>query len=124
MDDPEQARPRTADDIRVEEKTPDASEKSQVREGPDKRDEAFLMAFGPDDSENPKNWTMRLKWGVTGALSATSFNRIMVSTVSLTGFARSEQCSSSYNCLSERVKCVLTKLTDNGTCNQHHRSRP
>ena len=55
----------------------------RAAEGREARDEAFLVNFGPDDPEDPKNWSLKMKWGVTSALSATGFNRIMVSTVSL-----------------------------------------
>lgn len=42
---------------------------------------AFLVTFGSEDAENPLNWSTKLKWGVTAAVSGTGFNRIMVSTV-------------------------------------------
>jgi hypothetical protein len=45
--------------------------------------EAFLVTFSPDDPENPLNWSSKLKWGVTAAVSGTGFVRIMVSTVRL-----------------------------------------
>ncbi|KAK6859560.1 hypothetical protein PG995_003196 [Apiospora arundinis] len=42
----------------------------------------FLVTFaGPLDPEDPKNWTKSKKWAVTDVLSATGFNRIMVSTI-------------------------------------------
>jgi MFS family permease len=42
----------------------------------------FLVAFaGPLDSDDPKNWSKGRKWAVTDVLSATGFNRIMVSTI-------------------------------------------
>ncbi|KAF2623216.1 MFS multidrug transporter-like protein [Macroventuria anomochaeta] len=44
-------------------------------------DEAFLVTFAADDAENPLNWTTKLKWGVTAAVSGTGFVRIMVSTM-------------------------------------------
>ncbi|KAK2037498.1 MFS general substrate transporter [Colletotrichum somersetense] len=44
--------------------------------------ESFLVAFTePRDAENPKQWPDRQKWAVTNVLSATGFNRIMVSTI-------------------------------------------
>ncbi|KAM0255499.1 hypothetical protein ACHAQJ_005730 [Trichoderma viride] len=43
--------------------------------------EEFLVTFGPDDPENPLNWSSKLKWGVTAAVSSTGFIRIMVSTM-------------------------------------------
>jgi hypothetical protein len=42
----------------------------------------FLVAFDPDyDSTNPKDWPSGVKWAVTDVMSATGFNRIMVSTI-------------------------------------------
>lgn len=38
----------------------------------------FATPFDPD---NPQDWTTRRKWTVTGVLSATGLNRIMVSTI-------------------------------------------
>jgi MFS family permease len=47
-----------------------------------KNDDPFLVAFEePFDAENPKDWPNSRKWAVTDVLSATSFNRIMVSTI-------------------------------------------
>ncbi len=47
-----------------------------------KLDDPFLVAFDePFDPENPKNWPSGRKWAVTDVLSATGFNRIMVSTI-------------------------------------------
>ncbi|KAK2055985.1 MFS general substrate transporter [Colletotrichum caudatum] len=44
--------------------------------------ESFLVAFAePYDAENPNQWPDRQKWAVTNVLSATGFNRIMVSTI-------------------------------------------
>jgi multidrug resistance protein len=49
---------------------------------PDKVDDPFLVAFsGHHDVLDPKNWPSRRKWAVTDVLSATGFNRIMVSTI-------------------------------------------
>ncbi|KAJ4305017.1 hypothetical protein N0V90_000546 [Kalmusia sp. IMI 367209] len=49
---------------------------------PDKIEDPYLVTFsGSNDSLNPKNWTSRKKWAVTDVLSATGFNRIMVSTI-------------------------------------------
>ena len=46
-------------------------------------DDVFLVTFAPDDAENPLNWSSKLKWGVTAAVSSTGFVRIIVSTVRL-----------------------------------------
>ena len=48
----------------------------------DKSDDPFLVAFSLDfDASNPKDWPTSRKWAVTDVLSATGFNRIMVSTI-------------------------------------------
>ncbi|CAI6333974.1 unnamed protein product [Periconia digitata] len=42
----------------------------------------FLVEFTPGfDVRNPKDWTTSRKWSVTDVLSASGFNRIMVSTI-------------------------------------------
>ncbi|KAJ4983240.1 hypothetical protein SVAN01_11253 [Stagonosporopsis vannaccii] len=41
----------------------------------------FLVTFSTIDPKNPRNWPNRVKWAVTDVLSATGFNRIMVSTI-------------------------------------------
>ncbi|KAJ4372573.1 hypothetical protein N0V86_007933 [Didymella sp. IMI 355093] len=41
----------------------------------------YLVAFSTPDPWNPKDWPTRTKWAVTDVLSATGFNRIMVSTI-------------------------------------------
>jgi MFS family permease len=47
-----------------------------------KLDDPFLVTFAPSpDLSNPKDWPTRKKWSVTDVLSATGFNRIMVSTI-------------------------------------------
>ncbi|KAE8149902.1 major facilitator superfamily domain-containing protein [Aspergillus avenaceus] len=47
-----------------------------------KKNDPFLVAFAePFDAENPKDWRTGRKWAVTDVLSATGFNRIMVSTI-------------------------------------------
>jgi hypothetical protein len=47
-----------------------------------KTSDPFLVAFDPHfDIDNPKDWTRSRKWAVTDVLSATGFNRIMVSTI-------------------------------------------
>ncbi|KAK4542778.1 hypothetical protein LTR36_006154 [Oleoguttula mirabilis] len=44
--------------------------------------DGHLVAFTqPTDPDNPKDWPSRTKWAVTSVLSATGFNRIMVSTI-------------------------------------------
>ncbi|KAJ6079609.1 major facilitator superfamily domain-containing protein [Penicillium canescens] len=47
-----------------------------------KQNDPFLVVFAePFDAENPKDWPKSRKWAVTDVLSATGFNRIMVSTI-------------------------------------------
>ncbi|KAL3448198.1 major facilitator superfamily domain-containing protein [Aspergillus insuetus] len=47
-----------------------------------KETDSFLVAFAePYDADNPKDWPTGRKWAVTDVLSATGFNRIMVSTI-------------------------------------------
>ncbi|KAK5692456.1 hypothetical protein LTR97_010765 [Elasticomyces elasticus] len=51
-------------------------------QAPSKSDDPFLVTFDqPFDAENPKDWSAAKKWTVTDVLSATGFNRIMVSTI-------------------------------------------
>ncbi|KAL4750013.1 major facilitator superfamily domain-containing protein [Aspergillus terricola var. indicus] len=40
-----------------------------------------ITAISPSDQLNPKDWPMGKKWAVIDVLSATGFNRIMVSTI-------------------------------------------
>lgn len=47
-----------------------------------KETDPFLVQFNPSfDVDNPKDWPRGRKWAVTDVLSATGFNRIMVSTI-------------------------------------------
>ncbi|CAM1508824.1 Fc.00g025630.m01.CDS01 [Cosmosporella sp. VM-42] len=47
-----------------------------------KEPDTFLVSFNqPYDAENPLEWPAGRKWMVTDVLSATGFNRIMVSTI-------------------------------------------
>lgn len=47
-----------------------------------KPDDPFLVAFDPQfDPDNPRHWPSSRKWSVTDVMSATGFNRIMVSTI-------------------------------------------
>lgn len=41
----------------------------------------FLVTFNHPDLTNPKDWPNSRKWAVTDVLSATGFNRILVSTI-------------------------------------------
>lgn len=47
-----------------------------------KTEDPFFVTFDTSfDADNPKDWPSRRKWLVTDVLSATAFNRIMVSTI-------------------------------------------
>lgn len=49
---------------------------------PPKPSDPLLVTFEqPYDPENPLDWRTGQKWAVTDVLSATGFNRIMVSTI-------------------------------------------
>lgn len=48
----------------------------------------LLVTFSESDTENPKNWPARRKWAVTNVLSATGFNRILVSTIMAPALSR------------------------------------
>ncbi|KAL3420381.1 hypothetical protein PVAG01_08880 [Phlyctema vagabunda] len=80
-EDIEQAQPSRLENIQLDEKATDGLTHPQARAVSDDPEGPFLVVFPLDDPKNPKNWTSKVKWGVTGALSATAFNRIMVSTV-------------------------------------------
>ncbi|KAJ5740437.1 hypothetical protein N7493_000309 [Penicillium malachiteum] len=62
--------------------TPTDVELAPITTHPSKTDDPFLVAFTePLDADNPKDWRTGRKWAVTDVLSATGFNRIMVSTI-------------------------------------------
>ncbi|RYO83928.1 hypothetical protein DL764_009392 [Monosporascus ibericus] len=55
---------------------------SATATAPTKQSDPLLVAFHqPYDPENPLDWPTGRKWAVTDVLSATAFNRIMVSTI-------------------------------------------
>ncbi|KAL2834330.1 major facilitator superfamily domain-containing protein [Aspergillus cavernicola] len=57
-------------------------ELASISPQPNKQSDPFLVKFAePYDAENPKDWPTGRKWAVTDVLSATGFNRIMVSTI-------------------------------------------
>lgn len=51
----------------------------------------LLVVFTDNDDENPQNWPSRKKWAVTNVLSATGFNRILVSTIMAPALGRIAQ---------------------------------
>lgn len=61
---------------------PDIELASVPTMAPPKTDDAYLVDFAPaHDPDNPFDWRTGKKWAVTDVLSATGFNRIMVSTI-------------------------------------------
>jgi len=72
----------------------------------------LLVAFTePFDNENPKDWPTLRKWAVTGVLSATGFNRIMVSTImapALSTIGRELQMSNTESVMAMSVYLLAT----------------
>lgn len=61
---------------------PDAAFATAPAAATTKQDDPLLVTFNqPQDPENPLDWRTGKKWAVTDVLSATGFNRIMVSTI-------------------------------------------
>ncbi|KAF3046290.1 hypothetical protein E8E11_005222 [Didymella keratinophila] len=58
-----------------------AKAQTQPPTQPAKVPNPFLVTFSTPDPRNPKDWPTRTKRAVTDVLSATGFNRIMVSTI-------------------------------------------
>lgn len=79
-----------------------------------KRDDNFLVAYEePFDAENPKDWPTSRKWAVTDVLSATGFNRIMVSTImapALSTIATELSMSSIESVMSMSIYVLATAL--------------
>lgn len=79
------ATPKTQDEISVVPNPPElelATIQIPAATGATKESDPFLVAFAhPYDAENPLDWPTGRKWMVTDVLSATGFNRIMVSTI-------------------------------------------
>jgi multidrug resistance protein len=72
---------RYQDRIDIHEKQKADTSNEVVQESHNIQDELLIFQFGPDDPEDPKNWSKRAKWAATLSLSAQGFNRIMISTV-------------------------------------------
>ncbi|KAI1474261.1 caffeine resistance protein [Daldinia eschscholtzii] len=72
----------------------------------------FLVAFNqPYDEENPLDWPTGRKWMVTDVLSATGFNRIMVSTImapALSTIANELNMSSTESAMSLSIYLLAT----------------
>ena len=77
-----------------------------------KIDDPYLVAFDErHDPANPKHWSRRQKWAVTDVLSATGFNRIMVSTImapALPLIARELNMSSTESTMSLSIYLLAT----------------
>lgn len=79
-----------------------------------KLNDTFLVRFDPDfDIDNPKDWSSGRKWAVTDVMSATAFNRIMVSTImapALTTIAHELHMSSAEANMSLSIYVLATAL--------------
>ncbi|KAI0490454.1 major facilitator superfamily domain-containing protein [Xylaria cf. heliscus] len=77
-----------------------------------KQTDPFLVAFEePYDADNPKDWPNGRKWAVTDVLSATGFNRILVSTImapALTTIAKELHMSETESALSLSIYILAT----------------
>jgi hypothetical protein len=79
---------------------------------PTKTDDPYLVIFDErHDSANPRHWSRTKKWAVTDVLSATGFNRIMVSTImapALPLIARELNMSSTESTMSLSIYLLAT----------------
>ncbi|KAJ5678909.1 hypothetical protein N7462_007153, partial [Penicillium macrosclerotiorum] len=79
-----------------------------------KQDDPFLVVFAePYDAENPKDWRTGHKWAITDVLSATGFNRIMVSTImapALSTIAKEFGMSSTESAMALSIYLLATAL--------------
>lgn len=86
--------------------------KNDKESGSSAVEESFLVSFTLDfDPENPKDWPALRKWTVTGVLSATGFNRIIVSTImspALPAIARDLQMSNVESVMALSVYLLAT----------------
>ncbi|KAI0966662.1 major facilitator superfamily domain-containing protein [Xylaria arbuscula] len=77
-----------------------------------KQDDPFLVTFDePYDADNPKDWPTGRKWAITDVLSATGFNRILVSTImapALPVIAKELHMSSTESALSLSIYLLAT----------------
>ncbi|KAI0434785.1 major facilitator superfamily domain-containing protein [Xylaria sp. FL1042] len=77
-----------------------------------KQTDPFLVTFDePYDADNPKNWPKGRKWAITDVLSATGFNRILVSTImapALPAIAKELNMSSTESALSLSIYLLAT----------------
>ncbi|KAI0421977.1 major facilitator superfamily domain-containing protein [Xylaria grammica] len=77
-----------------------------------KQADPFLVTFNePHDADNPKDWPNGRKWAVTDVLSATGFNRILVSTImapALSTIAKELNMSKTESALSLSIYLLAT----------------
>ncbi|KAL4966914.1 MFS transporter [Aspergillus stella-maris] len=81
---------------------------------PSKENDPYLVAFAePYDPENPKDWHTGRKWAVTDVMSATGFNRIMVSTImapALSTIAREFDMTSAESAMALSIYLLATAV--------------
>ncbi|KAL4934863.1 hypothetical protein BDV06DRAFT_208153 [Aspergillus oleicola] len=81
---------------------------------PSKENDPYLVAFAePYDPENPKDWHTGRKWAVTDVMSATEFNRIMVSTImapALSTIAKEFDMSSAQSAMALSIYLLATAI--------------
>ncbi|KAJ5949631.1 hypothetical protein N7454_001215, partial [Penicillium verhagenii] len=89
-------------------------ELAPVNGHPSKADDPFLVTFAePYDADNPKDWRTGRKWAVTDVLSATGFNRIMVSTImapALSTIAKEFNMNSTESAMALSIYLLATAL--------------
>jgi MFS family permease len=77
-----------------------------------KLEDPYLVTFTPSfDVDTPKDWPSGRKWAVTDVLSATGFNRIMVSTImapALTTIAKELDMSSAESVMALSIYLLAT----------------
>ncbi|KAI1305630.1 major facilitator superfamily domain-containing protein [Xylaria venustula] len=77
-----------------------------------KQADPFLVTFDePYDADNPKDWPTGRKWAITDVLSATGFNRVLVSTImapALPTIAKELHMSSTESALSLSIYLLAT----------------
>ncbi|KAI1747389.1 major facilitator superfamily domain-containing protein [Xylaria castorea] len=108
------ASPTNPDEIALD--TIAAVAASTIENPPPSRDvkqtDPFLVAFDePYDADNPKDWPKGRKWAVTDVLSATGFNRILVSTImapALSTIAKDLHMSATESALSLSIYILAT----------------
>ncbi|KAI0525396.1 major facilitator superfamily domain-containing protein [Xylaria bambusicola] len=89
-----------------------AIENGPVPVGDVKQSDPFLVTFDqPYDVDNPQAWPKGRKWAITDVLSATGFNRILVSTImapALPTIAKELNMSSTESALSLSIYLLAT----------------